>query len=139
MFFAVYVSSAVKLFTDEELVELLRISRENNARQDITGMLLYKDGNFMQFLEGPRENVCALLAKIKHDPRHRGMIVLLQSEHQERDFSEWSMGFKSLGSDQMPDVPGYSDFLDLPLTAEEFFLHPSRSLQLLLTFKKNVR
>jgi hypothetical protein len=139
MFFAVYVSSAVRLFSNEELVELLEHSRKKNAADDITGMLLYKDGNFMQFLEGPRKNVCALLDTIKGDPRHRGMIILLQSEHDERDFSEWSMGFKTLKNDVLPEVPGYSDFLDLPLTSDEFLMHPSKSLQLLLSFKENMR
>jgi hypothetical protein len=139
MFFAVYVSSAVRLFNNTELAELLEVSRRNNAKAEITGMLLYKDGNFMQFLEGPKENVCSLLERIKEDPRHRGMIVLMQAEHEARDFSDWSMGFKTLDDDELPSLPGYSDFLDLPLTSEQFLLNPSKSLRLLLTFKDNMR
>lgn len=44
-FYHVYVSSSVNLMSREELVKLLTISRENNARLGITGLLLYKDGN----------------------------------------------------------------------------------------------
>jgi hypothetical protein len=139
MFFAVYVSSAVQLFNDEGLTALLKESRENNARASVTGMLLYRDGNFMQFLEGPKDKVCALLERIKLDPRHRGMIVLLQQDHADREFSEWSMGFQRLNGEKMPEVPGYSDFLDLPLTSDEFLMHPSKSLSLLLSFRKNMR
>ncbi len=139
MFFSVYVSSAVRLLSDEELAALLETSRRNNAKRDITGMLLYKDGNFMQFLEGPKESVCALLATIKTDPRHRGMIVLMQSEHPDREFSDWSMGFKALGPNKRIEIPGYSDFLDLPLTSERFLLNPSRTLKLLLGFRDSMR
>ena len=139
MYILVYVSSAVELFSDEELTELLDKSRKNNAASDITGMLLYKDGNFMQFLEGPKDAVLALMTKIKADQRHRGLIVLLHEEHDEREFDHWAMGFKKLGANAKFEVPGYSDFLNLPLTSEEFLLNPSKSLQLLLNFKKVVR
>ena len=139
MFFTVYVSSATHLFTEEELNALLETSRRNNAKVGVTGMLLYKDGNFMQFLEGPKEKVRALLEKIKTDLRHKGMIVLLQEERPDREFVDWSMGFKKLGRDQLPEIPGYSDFLDLPLTSEQFLLNPSRSLRLLLSFRESMR
>jgi hypothetical protein len=135
----VYVSSAVELFTNDELEALLDKSRKNNHARDVTGMLLYKDGNFMQFLEGPRENVTALSEKIGADPRHRGMMVLLEEEKPERQFSEWSMGFKKYKSGEKIEIPGYTDFLNLPLTSEQFLKNPSRTLQLLLSFKKTVR
>ncbi len=57
MFFLVYVSSAVRPFSRVDLDDLLATSRANNARVGITGMLLYKDGNFMQVLEGDEEAV----------------------------------------------------------------------------------
>jgi hypothetical protein len=139
MFFTVYVSSAVQIPTQEELSALLETSRRNNAQAGITGLLLYKDGNYMQFLEGPKDQVCALLETIKADRRHRGIIVLMQHEHVAREFSEWSMGFKALGKNEPPDIRGYNDFLDLPLTSERFLLNPSRCLKLLLSFRKSIR
>lgn len=69
MIYLVYVSSAVKLFSSAELQQLLRGARENNSSRDITGMLLYKDGNFMQVLEGEKEPVLALRDRISRDPR----------------------------------------------------------------------
>jgi len=47
----IYVSTSVKLLNDEELLDILKVSRENNSGKDITGLLLYKGGNFMQVLE----------------------------------------------------------------------------------------
>jgi len=56
----VYVSSAVTFFSSAELVTLLEKSRANNTRLGISGLLLYKDGNTMQLLEGERDIVLAL-------------------------------------------------------------------------------
>ena len=139
MYRLVYVSSAAKPFSEQELEDLLKKNRQNNSAVGITGMLLYKEGNFMQCLEGPKKMVCTLHAKIQSDRRHRGMIVLLREEHVQREFKDWTMGFKKLDSNTALDVPGYSDFLDLPLISEQFLLNPSKSLQLLLCFKKVVR
>jgi Sensors of blue-light using FAD len=89
----------------------------------VTGMLLYKDGNFMQFLEGEKENVISVHARISKDPRHTGF-TLLQQEESAREFTDWAMGFKKLGLEPVPKVPGYSDFINLPLTSEQFLKNP---------------
>jgi hypothetical protein len=136
VYFVVYVSSAVRPFTREELQRLLKKSRANNARNGITGMLLYKDGNFMQVLEGDEAAVRATFDRISKDPRHRNVIVLLRSEEAERDFPDFSMGFYDLNSAKAHDMPGYTEFLNTPLTEEEFSDNPSRTRKLLLSFKK---
>jgi len=135
MFRLVYASSAVKPFSERELEELLKKNRQKNSIAGITGMLLYKDGKFMQCLEGRKKAVCDLLAKIQADRRHRNVIVLLREERVQRVFKEWTMGFKKLDSMTALEVAGYSDFLDLSLTGEQFLLNPSKSLQLLRCFR----
>jgi hypothetical protein len=139
MYRLVYVSSATEFFLDTQLENLLFRSRQNNATLGITGMLLYKDGNFMQCLEGPKDAVLKLKATIQSDPRHRGMIVLLKEENAEPQFNEWAMGFKKIDAKTASEVPGYSDFLDLPLTSKKFQSNPSKSLKLLLSFKRDMR
>jgi hypothetical protein len=135
----VYVSSAVEPFSETELERLLKKSRRNNESAGVTGMLLYKDGNFMQCLEGPKEAVQTLEARIRSDPRHRGMIVLLNEDDVQPDFGEWAMGFKKLDSDTALEVPGYSEFMSVPLTDERFQSKPSNSLKLLFSFKRGMR
>lgn len=138
LFSLIYVSSAVRAFSEEELADLLSTSRENNARLSVTGMLLYKDGNFMQVLEGEEGRVRSLYAKIARDPRHSGEIVLQQGYSEERDFPEWTMGFQNLDSPETSSTPGYSEFMNVPLTGKEFSENPSRSQKLLLTFKRSM-
>lgn len=48
MYQLVYLSSAVELFREEELKDLLATSRLNNEKLHVTGMLLYHEGNFIQ-------------------------------------------------------------------------------------------
>lgn len=138
MFSLLYVSSAVRPFSGSDLEELLATSRDNNARVGITGMLLYKDGNFMQVLEGEEGAVRDLYDKIGDDPRHRGEIVLREGFTEERQFPGWSMGFRDLESPGARAIPGYSGFLNTPLTGREFSGDPTRAQRLLLTFKKTM-
>lgn len=131
----IYVSSAVELFSPTELVTLLEVSRRNNTLTDISGLLLYKDGNFLQVIEGEEEEIHRLHAKISRDPRHTGLITLTERVIQQRQFSDWRMGFKNLSDPGVRTLPGYSEFLNTPLTGAEFAANPSRAERLLQTFK----
>jgi acylphosphatase len=93
----VYISSAVPPFSDSDLIALLKQSRKKNAELEITGILLYKDGDIMQLLEGPKEAVKKLAQTIYADKRHRGIIQLLQRNISQREFPDWSMEFENLG------------------------------------------
>ena len=138
MFQLVYVSSASQPFSKPELQELLKQAREKNTKLGITGILLYKDGNFLQVLEGEQEVVTELVGNIEPDPRHKGVIVLLRSTTEQRLFPDWSMGFRDLAEQNVQNTPGYSDFMNTPLTDAEFLLDPTRCMKLVLLFKKNM-
>jgi hypothetical protein len=96
MFHLVYFSSATKAFTKLELQKLLHEAREKNTKLGVTGMLLYKDGNFMQVLEGEQEVVTKLIGTIECDSRHKGVLVPVRGTSEERLFPDWSMGFRDL-------------------------------------------
>jgi len=138
MYLVIYVSTATKPLSEAELDALLQQSRAWNRSVNITGILLYSEEHFMQFLEGGRDEVLSLLAKIRVDPRHHGLIVVVQEEHLAREFSEWAMAYKKLAKDTRIEVPGYSDYLELPLTSEKFLMNPTKTLELLLAFKKSL-
>jgi hypothetical protein len=136
MFFLVYVSVAQENVSREDLLEILAKSREANAKAGITGMLLYKDGKFMQALEGEETAVRELYARISRDPRHLGVLTLVEGEREDRCFGDWSMGFQDLSSPEARATPGYSEFLNMPLTAEEFSRNPAQCERLLWAFKR---
>ncbi len=60
-------------------------------------------------------------AKIELDSRHRGVMTLLGESVPERQFPDWSMGFRDLDATDARSSPGYSQFLNTPLTDSEFF------------------
>jgi lipopolysaccharide biosynthesis regulator YciM len=131
----VYVSSASQLFSEEELKALLLQSRENNTRLGLTGMLLYKDGNFMQALEGPDDAVETLYETIERDPRHQGVLQLTRQPIQDRRFAAWSMGFHNLDDTHLQQMPGYSTFMNEPLNSPTFKTDPTRADKLLRMFR----
>jgi hypothetical protein len=139
LFRMAYVSTASKLFDPAELRDMLKESNLRNKEAGITGMLLYKDGQFMQVLEGTLEAVTATFSRISRDPRHHGIMVLVNGAVQERRFPGWSMAFRDLNLPDHQEVPGYSEFLNTPLTGKEFAEDPDRCEKLLLVFKKTIR
>ena len=132
----VYVSSAIKPFESDELVELLARAREKNTRLQITGLLLYKGGNFMQLLEGEEAPVRALFDVIHADPRHHGTEVMLEEEIDQRAFGDWSMGFRDLANLNLQNRPGFSPFMNKPLNARQFKEDPTGSMALLNFFSQ---
>ena len=136
LYFLIYVSIASDDLGREELLELLRVSRENNVRDDITGLLLYKDRRFMQLLEGSETAVCATYGRITRDPRHHDATVLLEGPTTERDFADWSMGFHDLDVDAVRSTPGFSPFLATKFSVFDFASDPSRAHQLLRIFRR---
>jgi hypothetical protein len=133
MYQFVYVSREVMRFTDEQLQDLLKVSRRKNSACQVTGLLLYVSGNFIQLLEGAREDVLATRDRIAADTRHRGMNTLLDGPCEKRDFQDWSMGFEKVGGSEADKLPGYSDFLTQ--TAGES-AQGSAALRLLEFFRK---
>jgi len=135
----IYVSTSVKLLNDEELLDILKISRENNSSKDVTGLLLYKGGNFMQVLEGSEEAVEALYEKIKVDPRHKDVNVLSREQISARQFPAWEMAFQNLDNPEVKNEPGYSQFLQDEFIADVYRENPLRAYIMLLTFRDNMR
>ncbi len=72
---------------------ILAASRVNNARDGITGGLLFSEGCFAQVLEGPTDAVEAAFERIQCDDRHSEVTVLQVGPITTRDFPDWSMGF----------------------------------------------
>lgn len=139
LFHLVYVSSASVVFSSADLLQLLEVSRKNNMPRAITGLLLYRDGNFMQVLEGEENDVRATHARILRDTRHQGAITLLQEKIVDRAFPGWAMAFRDLNAPELKSTPGYSDFLNEDWFGAPIIADPDRALQLLLTFRSGLR
>ncbi|KOR29925.1 hypothetical protein TI03_00965 [Achromatium sp. WMS1] len=79
---------------DESIIaEILQASRNNNSKNNITGMLLYSGNYFLQCLEGARSDVNETYNRILRDSRHNNAILLWYGEIAQRDFGIWDMGY----------------------------------------------
>jgi len=76
---------------DAEISRILASARAYNSRHRITGALLFNSGCFAQALEGPKDAVEEIFAKIRRDPRHGEVTILRSGMGERRDFPNWSM------------------------------------------------
>ncbi len=79
--------------------QILRISRTNNVRDDITGLLFFNGQRFLQALEGPENAIARTIARIRADARHRAIVVLSERTVEVREFGSWSMADASITTD----------------------------------------
>ena len=131
----IYVSSSVGLYTAQDVAQILEESDLNNTRLQVTGLLAYQNGNIMQVLEGPKEAVMETFGRIKADPRHRNISVLLIEEIDQRHFSDWKMAFVDLGADKFQLDSRFSPFLQESLLADKFRAAPGIAKAMLVSFK----
>lgn len=104
--FLIYVSQAVEPMAGPALDALLKHSQKSNRSVGVTGCLIYQDGNFMQMLEGKREVLFTLLDKIKRDPRHREVRVVIEGRAKRRVFVDLNMALRD--HTPKPDEPEFS-------------------------------
>ncbi len=106
----VYRSRAVTALSDFELYELIQAAQARNEREQITGLMLYDEGRFYQWLEGPAGNVAGLMSAIAADHRHTDIEILSDKPTDTRQFGDWTMrlatrGIRSIHSGNNVVVP----------------------------------
>ena len=78
-----------------QVASIVKVAREFNASQGISGMLVFDGQHFCQYIEGPGEPLAELVGRIGRDPRHnriRDLLPLGASEP--RLFESWSMAYQ---------------------------------------------
>lgn len=75
------------------IADILRISRHNNARDDITGALFFNGRAFAQVLEGPQLAVSNLYTNLLRDKRHTDVCLLQHEYVAKRCFEGWAMAY----------------------------------------------
>ena len=97
----VYVSTARAGVSHAILNAILESARLWNAEHGITGILIYCDGSFLQYLEGPREQVKQCYERITASTSHAGIVELINEPTGTRKFSHWHMGFTRASRSQL--------------------------------------
>lgn len=111
----VYLSHADHFLSEQEINNLLTKARERNAKMEVTGMLLYKERSFMQYIEGSIEGLDHIYSIIKKDQLHTGIIEMLNEPILVRLFPDWSMAYQQGQFRSFSRPEDYADHLDLKL------------------------
>lgn len=78
---------------DATVARILAVSRRNNQRSGVVGMLHYADGCFFQCLEGERGKITTLYRRLRRDDRHKELKMLVHEPIRRLSFPDWSMKF----------------------------------------------
>ncbi len=71
----------------DDLSKILTVSRANNQKNGITSALVYRQGQFLQFIEGEARDVDRLYQTLSTDQRHEGLEKLIDIPVSERTFT----------------------------------------------------
>lgn len=123
----------------DDLKSLLEGARRSNGAHDITGVLLYQAGYFLQVLEGTPEDVMPLFRRIERDGRHTDIQKLYDQEIEERGFADWSMGFHVVTGPDLESCEGYNDVLTDAVITTEIDLANEMTFCVVSLFKQFVR
>jgi hypothetical protein len=134
-----YVSSAVHELSQAVLDSILRSASDHNKSDDITGMLLYSGGNFMQVLEGEEAVVASTYARIERDTRHRDLYLMERSPVTTREFARWSMGFRRVSSSELAAHEAYTPLSNSGLAGLRSAGQSGLALRLLRHFSESLR
>ena len=116
----IYASKVSEGFSEEDLLDILQYSRQNNKKKQISGAMIYSKGYFLQMLEGRRNTVNELFNQhIANDQRHQMVNCFFQSYVEEREFPNWYMGFFKNEDNEGLDLLDLIDFKAHP--AGKFF------------------
>lgn len=107
----VYMSQAKEHLMPTTLVALLIQARTLNEQRQVTGALVYGNGQFMQVIEGEEAVVKDLYARIARDPRHQNVCMLADQPIAGRRFAEWSMAFGETPADQFQELKGLVGYM----------------------------
>lgn len=87
----IYLSTATQDIPLADVNRIVARSQVRNRQLDVTGMLLFNRPEFVQVLEGRREALDDVIARIAADPRHRAVRIIDRSAVTTRHFERWSM------------------------------------------------
>lgn len=98
----VYRSRAVNDLSAGQLRQLTLSSEERNRRESITGIVVYDDSRFFQWLEGPRDSLGRVMHSIRNDPRHTDIEILSERTSSQRAFGAWNMKLAAPSTERAP-------------------------------------
>ena len=108
-----YVSSASNYLCQADLTKVFDYTVDWNISHNISGFLVHHNGNFIQLLEGEKEELTDLFSRIRVDSRHHDLIILLKQDLAQKSFDDYQCGFLISDSKLHTELKEYFKYLKL--------------------------
>lgn len=89
----IYQSTAANHLKPSDIDAILASAKAYNKNFDITGVLLYDERSFLQFIEGPKVALINAYQRIRSASQHHAIFELANEPSEKKYFQEWDMGF----------------------------------------------
>ncbi len=107
-----YISDSKEYESLEKLNALYSKAKINNAKHNITGVLIYKNQNFLQVLEGEQHIVNKTFKRISLDPRHKNIFKVINTQVEQRIFEDYNFGFTIINNkSEFKNLTNYLNWL----------------------------
>lgn len=113
LFQLVSVSQADHDLSYRDLEAFLDAAIERNTANGVTGLLVYRDGRFLQILEGKQDDVLEAIAESIKDPQHTHLKVVAERPAEGRLFPFWAMAYQDGDLDSSVCAPLFRKLFEL--------------------------
>ncbi len=103
-----YRSKATASLSEGQLHDLLVTSQANNRKSGLTGLLIYDEGQFFQWIEGEPDRLDPMWEAIQRDQRHTNIELIGRQCVPLRFFGDWDMRLSVRSSDHFGKSEGIS-------------------------------
>lgn len=104
-----YISKQKDSLSSSNLEDLFQFVVETNTTLNISGVLLHNNNFFLQVLEGDKDSIQDLFAKIRRDQRHHELLLILNQKVDNRIFNNYEATFSVLKSRE--DIERLNNYL----------------------------
>lgn len=128
----IYTSQSTKQFNKRDLLDLLHDSRAFNTMDNISGVLMHKNGLFLQIIEGKSKDLENLIERLRRDTRHNNLKIIDDQLVEDRIFANWSMGCADFDDPTLSLIPGIRTDLSDPTVINNLITNLPELVTLLL-------
>jgi hypothetical protein len=132
--FLLYVSQSTDSLENETQRALREKALLNAGRTGVTGILFYRRGFFMQYLEGPEQVVLDLFRELRGTNRHHNVRVLSRGPLESRLFTDWTVRWVN-DEETGPSSESLIDLFETVLSSKT--VSPNEISAILKRFGKN--
>jgi len=91
-----YISDSKTDESLDSLKTLFQQAEENNIKNEITGILIYKNKNFLQVFEGESKVVDETFKRIVKNKKHHNIFKIIETNIDSRIFEDYNYGFTTI-------------------------------------------